>query len=283
MRKGRKEPRKDKIERVEKLANDLLSYPVIGILSLHGTPASALQRIRFSILDHAIIKVEKKSIIERALKKIGKEKLIELLSDQPAVIMVKEEPFKFFKRIKKSKSKVPAKPGDVAQCDIVVPAGPTDLPPGPAISTLQKVKIAAKVEGGKIAIVKDCLVAKKGEKISEDLASALSLLKIKPIEVGLNVLGLMEDSMLYTKDVLDVNEAEIFKSIEQAVANAFNLSVNICYPTRETIEMLLLKGYVEAKMLGLEARIIDKGIIEELLKKAKTEAELLASQVKTEG
>jgi len=277
-KKGRLEPRKDKIDAVDALAAKISKYPVVGVMSLHKVPADALQKIRGE-LSEAVIKVERKSILQKALEKNGKADLASLLESQPAVVLSSMNPFKLYKFILKKKSKAAAKPGDIAPDDITVSAGPTDIPPGPAISALAKVKIAAKVEGGKIAVAKDSVVAKKGDVISAELASALAMLKIQPMEVGLDITALTEGGVLYGKDALNVDEAKIMAEIGLAAVQAFNLSLNSGYPTKQTIRPMITKAFLNAKSLGLEAGILDSGIIEDLLVKAKRQADALASKI----
>jgi large subunit ribosomal protein L10 len=278
MKKGRAEPRKDKIEAVDALATKISQYPVVGVMSLHKVPADALQKIRGELTE-AVIKVERKSVLAKALEKSGKKELAKLLESQPAVVLSKMNPFKLYKFVQKKKTKAAAKPGDLAPENIVVPAGPTEIPPGPAISALTKVKIAAKVEGGKIAVAKDSPVAKKGDVISAELASALSMLKMQPMEIGLEISALMEDGMLYGKDVLAVDETKIISDIGLAASQAFNLSINSGWPTKQTIGPMITKAFLNAKSLGLEAGILDTGVIEDLLAKAKRQADALAAKV----
>ncbi len=269
----------EKIKKVEELANLIKKYSVIGILNLHKTPTSALQKLKRELKDKALIKVAKKSTILFALEKVGKDNLKNYVKEYPALILTNMNPFKLCLLLQKMKSYVSAKPGDIATKDIEVKAGSTDLPPGPAISTLTKVGIPAKVQAGKIAIMKDKVVCKAGEKISLELASALQLLKIKPIEVGLNVLAMMENGSIYTKEQLFVNEEEILMKISKGVQNAFNLSLNSNYPTKETINFMIIKAFLNAKSLGIEAKLIEPGVIEDLLAKAKIEAETLKERV----
>jgi large subunit ribosomal protein L10 len=135
------------------------------------------------------------------------------------------------------------------------------------------------VEGGKIAVAKDSLVAKKGDVISAELASALAMLKVQPMEIGLDISALIEDGMFYGKDVLAVDEAQILADIVLAALQAFNLSLNSGYPTKQTIGPMITKAFLNAKSLGVEAGILDSGIIEDLLAKAKRQADALASKI----
>src|SRR5438445_7174841 len=126
----------------------------------------------------------KKSLLLRALKKTEREKIQELekiIPLQPGIIFTSMDPFVLYKKINSLKSLTFAKEGDVAQGEIWVHAGPTNLLPGPAISELSKAGIVAGVEEGKIAVKRDSLVVKPGEKISQIKASALRKLGIQPI------------------------------------------------------------------------------------------------------
>lgn len=250
-----KQPKKEKIKAVEDLAEAIKKHQVIGILNLYKTPAYALQDIKIDIRGKAIIKVAKKSIISFALEKAGKGILKEFVNEYPALILSDVDPFRLYLLLQKKKIEAPAKPGDMAIRDIEVKAGPTELMPGPAISTLSKVKIPAKVEGGRIAVIKDIVVCKAGKKVSMDLASALQLLKLKPMEIGLNIVVLEENGTVYNKDQLFVDEEKLLVDIQIAIQNAFNLAINSDYPTKETIGFMLAKAQMQAKQLATEAKI----------------------------
>jgi large subunit ribosomal protein L10 len=127
--------------------------------------------------------------------------------------------------------------------------------PGPAISTLTKVKIPAKVEGGKIGIMRDFVALKAGQPLTVELAAAFQLLKLKPMENGLNVAVLQEGSIAYKGEQLLVDEAKVLNDIQRAIQSAFNLSINSSYPTKETIGFMISKAYLNAKQLASETKI----------------------------
>jgi large subunit ribosomal protein L10 len=279
MRKGREQPKPEKISEVEELKKLIEKYPAVGVIDLYKMPAAALQSIRNELKGKAVIRVNKKSIAKFALEKVkDKGKLVDILGKQPALIFTEMNPFRLYKIVEKGKSSVAAKPGDIAPKDIIVRAGPTDLPPGPAITTLSKLKILAKVEGGKISVIKDTPVAKAGDRITEELASVLGMLKLKPIEVMLNVTGMWEGGTVYKKDVLAVDEAKFKSDITLASSRAMNLAMNAGWVTKETIRPMLMKAFMNAKELGVGAGIIDKGVIDELLAKAQAQATALKAR-----
>jgi len=253
--KGRKEPRPEKIKAVEEFSELIKNYPIIGIISLYKTPASALQKIKKELKGKAVIKVAKKSILLLALEKAGKSNLKQFVTDYPGIILANTNPFKLYLFLQKKKTPAVAKPGDIAAKDIEVKAGPTELLPGPAISTLTKVGIPAKVEAGKIAVMKDKVVLKTGDKVSLELSSALQLLKMEPMEIGLNVVAIDENGVVYKAEQLFVDEEKLLNDIQTAIQNAFNLSINAEIPTKETIGLMLAKAQMQAKQLATEAKI----------------------------
>jgi len=243
--------RESKIKEVENLRKIIDEYPVFGIIDVFKLPSKQLQEIRKKIRGNAVIRMCKKSTLQHALKKSSRknlEELTKIIPLQSAVVFSKIETFKFYKMIDGMKSQTYAKAGDVTPDYIKIFAGPTSLMAGPAISEFTRVGIPAGVEEGKIAIKKDIIVAKKGAVISKDLAVALIKLNIQPILVGVNIAAMYDNGMIYKKDALDLVNVFVGK-LKEAFSHALNLSVSICYPTKENINHLLAKAYNQAKVL----------------------------------
>jgi len=237
--------KEEKTAEAEKLKKLIDETPVIGLIDMLKMPSKQLQEIRRKIRGRAVILMVKKSLLKLAIKNSKKEKKEELekvIPLQPAIIFTQLEAFKLYSMIDKLRSPTFAKAGDVVKSDIKVSKGPTSLLPGPAISELSKAGIPAGVEEGKIAVKKDVTVAKKGDVISKELAGALRKLNIEPMEVCLNIAVIYDNGMIYQKDVLDL--VKIYpEKIKEAHNSAMNLSVSICYPTKENIKFLLAKAF----------------------------------------
>jgi large subunit ribosomal protein L10 len=247
--------KEEKIKEVEELKSLINSYSVICILEMFKLPSRQLQEIQKKIRGKALIRMTKKSLLKLAIKGSTKQKIQELekmIPQQPAVVFTELEPFKFYLMTEKMKSPAMAREGDIAPNDIVVSAGPTNLLPGPAISELTKAGIPVGVEEGKIAIKKDTVVVRKGEKISKQLAAALRKLNIEPMEVGLNIVTIYNNGMIYDKE--DLKLVDVFpEKIKDAYKEALNLSVAIGYPTKDNIKFLLVKAFNSAK--AIESKI----------------------------
>jgi large subunit ribosomal protein L10 len=200
--------------------------------------------------------------------KKGIEQIEPYLKGMPALLFTKENPFALFKLIKKSKSKAAAKAGQVAPYDLMVSAGPTPFAPGPIISEFAQFKIKTKVVDGKVAIQEDTVVAKAGTVITDKLASLLMRLGIEPMEIGLDLVAIYENGLIYQRNVLDIDEGKFMADLECAARYAFNLSVETGYTTKENIELFLAKANMEAKALGMEANVLSPDTIGDLLAKA---------------
>ncbi len=275
--------RDDKPKIVSELKDLIQGNKTIGVVDLLKLPGRQQLKIKNSLKGTAKIKMARKSLIIRALAESGKikpEELVPFMSaGSPALIFSNENPFKLFQSIRKSRAKSAAKVGSIVQIDITIPKGPTGISPGPAISTLQKAGLKTKVEGGKIAVIDDKVVLRAGGVVTEDFVAVFNLLKIEPIEIGLELRAAWEDGTTYPKDVLDVSPEQYLAEITSAVIAGINLSMNIDYPTKENIELMIRKVFSEARGLCLEADIFEKDVIGDILAKAVREAKALESLV----
>lgn len=268
--------KEQKIKEVQNLKQLINDYSIIGVINMQKLPARQLQSIRHSI--DAKIKMSKRTLMLRALDESEKKdvsKLKEKLVGSNALLFSKENPFKLFKTLKANRSPAPAKVGDIAPNDIVIQKGSTGLPPGPAISTLQKVGLKASVQNGKIAVLQDKVICPAGGKVNEDIAAVLGLLKIEPMEIGLDLVVAYEDGVIYTKSVLDVSTDEYIAELQKSIHQAINLSINTGYPTKQTIEMMISKAFMETKSLCVETDILEKDFIDDVLMKAIRQARTL--------
>ncbi|MBI4173272.1 MAG: 50S ribosomal protein L10 [Candidatus Aenigmarchaeota archaeon] len=272
-----------KQEAVEQLAKEIGQYPVIGMLDMYKLPARQLLEMRNKLRGRAVIKMAKKSAIKLALQKHkskGLDQLESRIMRIPALLMSNENPFRLARLLNESKSMAAAKAGDIAPSDIWVRAGPTDLPPGPAIGELQRAKIPAGVQDGKIAVMKDAVVVKKGEVINDVTAGVLGKLKVQPIEIGLNLVAAWEDGTVFDRDVLFTPQEQYLQQLVAAHRNAFSLSLSTGYATKATAPFLIAKAHRAAFALAVEAGIVNKETLPIVFGKAKAQAETIAGRVK---
>ena len=275
-----------KIEEVKELEKFIDDKKVIGVVDIESLPSRQLQEIRKKLRGKAEIRVSKSILIQKAIENLKREDLkkIEQYMEGPCGIIVSDEdPFKLCRFLKKNRSKALAKAGMIAPSDIIVPAGNTDMPAGPVLSELKIAKIDVKIEKGKIVISSDSQVANKGDVISQQLANALAKLGITPMEIGLKIAAVLEKGVIYTADVLDVDEEKFMQDLVGAYRSALNLAVNAGYPNKESIKIMIQKAYQNAKNLAVNADILTKDTIGCTLAKASGQASALANVLKSKG
>ena len=275
-----------KIDEVDNLKKLLKEGTVISLIDMMEVPAVQLQEIRDNIRDLMTLRMSRNTLIKRAIEEVAEEtnneKLAELanyLEGGAAIVVTDMSPFKLYKTLEEGKAPAPIKAGAVAPNDIVVEAGSTGMPPGPFLGELKSVGLPAVIEKGKIAIKDDTVVVKAGEVVSQKVAVVLSALGIKPTKVGLNLLAVYEDGIIYTPDLLNIDEEQYFNDIQSAFTSAFNLSVNAAIPTADTIETILQKAFTEGKSLSIESAFLTEDTTEDIIGKAHAQMLSVASEL----
>jgi len=274
-----------KAEEVQEIKNLLQQYEAVGVASLQKVRAAQLQELRRKLEKSAYLRVVKNTLIKRAIAeckdKPGLGNLEEHLEGSNIFLFTSLNPFKLALLLEKSRVKTTAKAGDVAAFDVTVPAGNTGLPPGPIISQFTAVGLPTRIEAGSVWVSRDTTVAKKGDVITARLASVLSKLGIKPVEVGLTLKAVYDEGLIIIEEQLRLDLGEVRRNIEEAHAYAFNLSLNAWYPLPENIVFLLRAAHQKAYRLALNAGIPTPDTIADLLRKAHMEMLSLNARLAT--
>lgn len=274
--------RKWKEQELTKLKKLVESYPVIAVADISKFPSSLFIQIRKKLRQTgSVVKVSKTIIIKKALQEYDHTKaLADYAKGNCALIFTKSNPFELYNFLKKNKGKVAAKEGDIAEEDIVVTAGDTGLPPGPALSDLKGAGLKVAVKGSTISVLEDKVVTKAGEKVSSAVAGTLSKLGMKPFKIGMKVSAVIEQGKVILANVLDIDSEKVFANFVQAQRNAMNLAVNAVILNKETIKPLLQKAYFEAKNVASEASFITKETAQTIIVKAKAQADAIKGLIR---
>jgi large subunit ribosomal protein L10 len=260
---------KKKIEQVKTTVEEMKSSPTVALIDLRKLPDSLLQKVRQKIREQGgQVKILKKPVIERVLNsdKILSKYVNE--AEKPlGLIFTPKSPVELYNFFKTNKKKRAAKAGDVAPSQIIVPEGETDLPPGPALSELKAAGINVQIKGGKIAVVKDSVVAKKGETITMQKAKALQTLGVLPFEVYVNYIFGYDGKYVYQSDIFSIIET-LDSDLQASLFDAFNISVNAAYPTEANADALLSEAVHQSMNVALNGELYSSISIERLLSSA---------------
>jgi large subunit ribosomal protein L10 len=262
---------KRKAQRVDDLSNLINEYNVVAFASLNKVRAAQLQELAKRFRSEIFMKVSKNILVKRALKQSNKpniQDLTEHLKGSNTLLFTNMSPFTLSLTLEKNKIRTTAKAGDIAPEDIIISAGNTGLPPGPAISELNDAGIRTRIEAGSVWVIRETTVANKGEEIQPRIASVLSKLDIRPLEVGLRVVAAYEDGLVFSTDQLLPDIEALRIQFADAAIHAHNLAMASFYPTSQTIESLLQLAHLNARNLAVNATYPTSATITDILAKA---------------
>src|SRR2546422_6890241 len=152
-----------KQETVKALVREFERSAVIGIVNIRGIPAPQIQAMRKQLTGRAKLTVSKNNLLrialkEAAAKKAGLDGLADVISDQTAVVTAEINPFRLYKEMEATKTRAPARGGEVAPGGLWGRGGGPALEAGPDRVDLQEAGVPAAIARGKVVIKKDKLL-----------------------------------------------------------------------------------------------------------------------------
>jgi len=261
-------------------------YKVIAMVRMEKVRATQLMQVRKKFRDEIKIMMIKNNVAKKALANVkvkGMDKITESLEGQYAFMFTDMDPFKVYLALDKSKIYLPAKGGNVATDEIIVPAGNTGIPPGPVLTEFKEAKVPTKIDSGSVWVAEDTVVAKPGDVISHKLASLLGKLGIKPIKAGMAIYMALQEGVLYREQDLRIDIEEIKQDLASSFNAALSLAVNAAYTTKESIEYLLRKAFGNAKALSINSGYVTSETVKEVLYGAESKALVLYEKAKKSG
>jgi large subunit ribosomal protein L10 len=171
------------------------------------------------------------------------------IQEDCALLLSKDDSFVLAGWLTENRNPIGAREGQVAEEDIHIEEGPTDLVPGPVISELGALGLQIMVEDGKITIRKGKVVVKKGEKVSNVAVSILQKLGIKPFMIGISPIAFYDASSKKVYVGVKIDKKKMLADILSTNARAVGLAIARAYPTRATIGMLLAKANAQNNAL----------------------------------
>ena len=260
---------------------------VIALSKMSKVRATQLMTIRKKFRNEIKIRVIKNRVAQRAFEKLsnrpGLDYLSKELEGQCALLFTNISPFKLNLIFDKNKVFLPAKGGDIATKDIVIPAGNTGISPGPVLSEFKEANVSTKIDQGTIWVGKDTVVVRSGSIISQKLASLMSKLNIKPIEAGISISLAIAEGLVLKENDLRINLAEYMEELTRSFHEAVSLAIETSYPTIETITHLLVRAYQNATALATDSGYVSPDSVQFVLVRANANGQIIANQVKKSG
>lgn len=274
---------KNKTVMYEQLQELPKKYKVLALVRMEKVRASQILPLRKKLRDEVTFVSIKDKVAQKALEKVdvpGIKGIIEKLTGQCLFMFTNMSPFKLNVLLAKNKIMLPARGGDIASIDVVVPAKNTGIAPGPMLTEFKNAKIPTKIDQGTIWITKDTVPVKKGEAVPEAVAVLLGKLDIKPVEAGISLESALEDGLVYAKDDLVIDVEQFAQELTMAHQEAISLSIEVAYVTPENVEQILAKAAQSARSVSVESGFLTDETKEQILQKGHGQAQALVGKAK---
>ncbi len=267
-----------KVKAVQEIKKLLSEYPTVLIVGIEGIPSDMFRRARIENRD-LVFKVSRKRLIERALKESGKEALVPYMEGSVGLVFSRESPVSTAQRLLKYVEHKALAPGQISPVDVVVPAGPTGIPPGPAMTELKEAGIPVKIGKG-VEVIEDFMAVRAGERVSTKMANALMKLGIKPIEVRFRILAGYSDGLVYPGDVLAISPEDVLSWMSSASAHALNLAFGVQIPVPQVLRALVTEAHNKAYNLSVVIGYVTPDNVKDILARAHLRALALKEKIK---
>ena len=275
-----------KVEGIKQVTKLAKKRKVIAVAKISKVRAAQIMGLRKSFRNQLDIVVPKNTLARIALSKMkipNVEELIKELTGQNALFFTDMDPFKLYLILQKGSVNLPARAGDTATDEIVIPGGNTGIPPGPVLSEFKEAKVATRIETGSIFVTKDTLVAEAGDVISAPLAALLSRLNLKPIKAGISINVAYMDSLLFHATDIAIDPLAYQNGLQMAYRSALGLAIEQAYVTKESTPLIIGKAFRNAKALAVGAGYVSKDTIGALLADSEVKAMVIMDLAKKKG
>jgi large subunit ribosomal protein LP0 len=221
-------------------------YHKIMIVNIDNVSSALMQKTRHALRGKAIVLMGKNTLIRRAMAGIkdvpGLPALSAALKENVGLVFTNGDLSEIRDIIAKNKISGPAKPGQVAPIDVVIPKGNTGLEPSQT-TFLQALNIATKITKGTIEILNDIKVITKGEKVGSSEATLLQKLKITPFFFEISPVQIFDDGHMFPVDILDIRECQMVAAFAEGNTKLTALCLGLSVPCPGSIPYFLRDGF----------------------------------------
>jgi len=261
---------------IKQLCNNFLKYNQFIVVALDNVSNAQLQKARVTLQKSekpGDLVVGKNSIIEKALKWLTTEpekgtkefedhskwkrrpelkNVFKLVEGNVALIFTDEDYSTVKDKIEAEVLSVSAKTGVPAPCDVIIPAGPTNLDVG-KVQIFQKLNVPTKAVKNMLEIQKDIHIIKKGEKVTATGSELCRLLNLKPFAYKLEMKKIWMNGAVLEEDMINIKSDDILKSFQQHCTTLAALSLGASLPNAASVPHMIANGFKDLLAVGLGA------------------------------
>lgn len=252
-----KKSRDRKFQLAEELKEHFTNYSKFFLCDADNVGSNQLHQIRQSLRGKAVVYCGKNTQIRRVIRELEQDGMEHLERVRMAmklnlcIVFTNGNLSEIRDIILANKVGAPARPGSIAQCDVIVPKGNTGMEPT-MTSFLQALNIQSKITKGSIEIINDVNLIKEGDKVEASQAQLLEKLGIKPFAYSLQLRVVYDDGSLYDPAVLDITDDDIIASFASGVKNVASVSLATGIPTIASVPYSILLAFGNLLAVAVE-------------------------------
>jgi len=245
-----------KYELAEQLEELFDNYSKLFIVTVDNVGSDQLHDIRKCMRGKAVIYCGKNTQMRRLIRTLEEkgrpelDKIRNACKKNVALVFTNESLPEIRDMILENKKPSLAKAGALAQCDVNIEKGVTALEPS-MTSFLQALNISSKITKGSIEIVNDVELLKAGQKIDASQAALLQKLEITPFAYGLIPIWVFDNGSLFSPEVLDIQDEQIFAMFSSCLKNTAIISMECNMPTVASVPYSIMLAF--ANLLAVAA------------------------------
>lgn len=242
-------------ERLEKL---LTTYSKCFVVQVDNVGSQQLQITRKQMRGFAEIIMGKNTLIRKIINAFleknpdhGIKNLLPKVQGNVGFVFTNDDLGKVKKFILANRVPAPARVGSIAQCSVVIPAGPTGCDPGQT-NFFQVLQIPTKIVKGQIEITNAVPLISEGAKVGSSEAAILSKLNIKPFSFGLAIDCVYDSGEIFPPTILDISKEIILGHFQVALRAVAATSFAIGAVNQATIPHSIAKAFQACVAVAVE-------------------------------
>ncbi|AAK39716.1 60S acidic ribosomal protein P0 (nucleomorph) [Guillardia theta] len=223
------------------------------VVKIENLNSEQIKKCKRLLNNTSILITGKNTLIKKVLRDRLKNstlsnEILTKINGNVSFIFTNEDPFFIQEILKNNSLPTAAKIGQVAQSDVYLSQGLTNISPD-GIGIFQSLNIPTKILKGQIEIITNFKVLEKGKKINEAEATLLQKLNILPFYNEIKIISFYENGKSYDPSVLNFNESMFDKSFKDCLSSIESLLEKICFLHEDVIKRFILNTKRNIKLI----------------------------------
>jgi len=245
-----------KYQLAEELEVHFANFSKMFLVDVDNVGSNQLHQIRIALRGKAVIYCGKNTQMRRVLREMEKtnpmlERVRNVLKLNLAIVFTNDNLAEIRNVIVNNKVAAPARAGQLAQCNVIVPAGNTGMEPT-MTSFLQALNIPSKITKGSIEILSPVDLIMQGDRVEASQAALLEKLDIRPFSYGLVVRHVYDDGAMYDPAVLDITDEIILASFAAGIKNIAAIGIETDTPSVASVPYSILLAFKNLLAIAAE-------------------------------